>query len=177
MARQSSLAGKGTRSILFFFVGMAILIFGVYTSGSTLVLAVFGKDTPGTVYQYDVKRDDEQSGFKTSYRVHQRYSFTVDGTVYEVGTEYSTKHPLEQLEQGKTRTEMIRYLPASPKMNKPASVASFSELGFIRGGRLFLVPILLLALLGFGISGALGFQTPLSKFLARKKPADTDSPG
>lgn len=126
-----------------------VLLFAMYSSLSTLALAIWGDSVIGTVDSYDSRLDDTNAGPNRSRTVSKGYWFVANGKEYHGYVIYSSDEAWPSLKEGETRSERIRYLSFLPYVNKPAMLCEFSEMG--EGGIIYhiLAPIgsLLLLLL------------------------------
>ncbi len=107
----------------------AVLLYAIYTSISTLVLAIWGNSVMGTVDSYSSRLNDrntEQNRYRT---VSKGYWFMANGKEYRGYVIYSSDEALPSLVDGKTRSERIHYLDIFPYINKPAMLCEFGEMG------------------------------------------------
>ena len=107
----------------------AVLLFAMYLSLSTLVLAIWGDSVMGTVDSYDSRRDDTTAQENHSRTISKGYWFLVNGKEYRGYVIYSSDEAWPSLDEGETRYERIRYLSFLPYVNKPAMLCEFSEMG------------------------------------------------
>lgn len=107
----------------------ACLLFAMYTSLSTLALAIWGDTVMGTVDSYDNRLDNTDAEPNRSRTVSKGYYFTVKGKEYRGYVIYASDEAWPRLENGETRSETIRYLSCFPYINKPSALASFSQMG------------------------------------------------
>jgi ABC-type transport system involved in cytochrome c biogenesis permease subunit len=107
----------------------ACLLYAMYTSLSTLTLAIWGDTVMGTVDRYDNRLDSTNAEPNRSRTVFKGYYFTVKGKGYRGYVIYNSDEAWPRLENGETRAESIRYIPIFPHINKPAALASFSRMG------------------------------------------------
>ena len=142
----------------------ACLLFAMYTSLSTLTLAIWGDTVMGTVDRYDNRLDSTNAEPNRSRTVSKGYYFTVKGKEYRGYVIYASDEAWPRLENGETRAESIRYLPIFPYINKPAALADFSRMG--RGIITLLHPIGCVLLFWF-----LSFAPRDNKTTARKSAA------
>jgi len=98
----------------------AVLLFAMYLSLSTLVLAIWGDSVMGTVDSYDSRRDDTTAQENHSRTISKGYWFLVNGKEYRGYVIYSSDEAWPSLDEGETRSERIRYLSFLPYVNKPA---------------------------------------------------------
>jgi len=98
----------------------AVLLFAMYLSLSTLVLAIWGDSVMGTVDSYDSRRDDTTAQENRSRTISKGYWFVVSGKEYRGYVMYQSDEAWPSLSEGETRSESIRYLALFPYVNKPA---------------------------------------------------------
>ena len=107
----------------------AVLLFAIYTSISTIVLAVFGDSVMGTVDIYSSRLYDTRAEPNRSRTVFKGYWFMENGKEHRGYVMYSSDEAWPSLNEGETRSERIRYLAIFPYINKPAMLADFDEMG------------------------------------------------
>jgi hypothetical protein len=107
----------------------AALVFAMYSSLSTLVLAIWGDTVMGTVDSYESRLDDTSAEPNRSRTVSKGYWFIANGKEYRGYVIYSSDEAWPSLDEGETRSERIRYLDLFPYVNKPAMLCEFSEMG------------------------------------------------
>lgn len=107
----------------------ACLLFAMYISLSTLMLAIWGDSVTGTVDSYDSRLDDMKAEANRSRTVSKGYYFTVEGKEYRGYVMYQSEEAWPSLDEGKTRPERISYLALFPYVNKPSALADFGEMG------------------------------------------------
>ena len=107
----------------------AVLLFAIYTSLSTLALAIWGESVMGTVDSYHNRLDDSAADVNRSRTVSKGYWFLVNGKEYRGYVRYSSDEAWPSLDEGETRSERIRYLDVFPYVNKPAMLCEFDEMG------------------------------------------------
>jgi len=107
----------------------AALVFAMYSSLSTLVLAIWGESVMGTVDSYESRLDDTNAEPNRSRTVSKGYWFIANGKEYRGYVIYSSDEAWPNLDEGETRSERIRYLDLFPYVNKPAALCEFSEMG------------------------------------------------
>lgn len=107
----------------------AVLLHAIYTSVSTLALAIWGDSVMGTVDSYDSRLDDTKAEQNRSRTVSKGYWFIANGKEYRGYVIYSSDEAWPSLDEGETRSERIRYLSFLPYVNKPAMLCEFSEMG------------------------------------------------
>lgn len=115
----------------------AVLLFAMYSSLSTLALAIWGESVMGTVDSYHNRLDDSTADVNRSRTVSKGYWFLVNGKEYRGYVRYSSDEAWPSLDEGETRSERIRYLRVLPYVNKPAVLSEFSEMG--EGGIIYLI--------------------------------------
>jgi hypothetical protein len=126
MARKKSEKGI---PLLILIIGYGVLLYAIYSSLSTLVLAVLGDSVMGTVDRCSTHLNDRKSERGRSRVVYKGYWFTVDGREYRGFVVYSSDEAHPTLKDGQTRSERIRYIPVFPYINKPAMLSEFGEMG------------------------------------------------
>ncbi len=146
----------------------AALLFAMYISFSTLVLAIWGENVMGTVDSYDSRREDMTAQENRSRTISKGYWFVVDGKEYRGHVMYASDEAWPSLTEGETRSERIRYLNLFPYINKPAMLCEFSEMGEAAIIYHILAPIGYLLLLLLVIRTARGGK---KKKTAARKPA------
>lgn len=119
----------------------ACLLFAMYTSLSTLALAIWGDTVIGTVDSYDSRLDNTDAGVNRSRTVSKGYSFTVKGKDYRGYVIYASDEAWPRLSGGETRSERISYFSFCPYINKPSALADFSQMGEVAIIYHFLSPI------------------------------------
>jgi len=146
----------------------AVLLHAIYTSVSTLALAIWGDSVMGTVDSYDSRLDNTKAEQNRSRTVSKGYWFLVNSKEYRGYVIYSSDEAWPSLDEGETRSERIRYLSFLPYVNKPAMLCEFSEMG--EGAIIYhiLAPIGSLLLLLLVIRTA---RRGKKKELAARKPA------
>ncbi|NLA85976.1 MAG: zinc ribbon domain-containing protein [Clostridiales bacterium] len=107
----------------------AILLFAMYTSLSTLALAIWGDSVMGTVDIYSSRLDDTNAEQNRSRTVSKGYWFMADGKEYRGYVMYSSDEAWPSLAEGETRDQRIRYLDIFPYINKPSALCEFDEMG------------------------------------------------
>ncbi|MDD4413290.1 MAG: hypothetical protein PHR14_01860 [Oscillospiraceae bacterium] len=107
----------------------AVLLFGIYTSVSTLMLAIWGESVMGTVDSYDNRLYNSTAEVRRSRTISKGYWFVVNGKEYRGYVIYSSDEAWPDLDEGETRSERIRYLDIFPYINKPVMLADFDEMG------------------------------------------------
>jgi len=155
----------------------AVLLFAIYTSISTLALAIWGDSVMGTVDSYESRLDDSNAGSNRSRTVSKGYCFMANGKEYRGYVIYSSDEAWPGLDEGETRSEHIRYLNVFPYVNKPAALCEFSEMGDVAIIYHILAPIGCLLLLLLVIRTARGGKKkkraerkPTAKSVTREKP-------
>lgn len=146
----------------------AVLLFAMYLSLSTMVLAIWGDSVMGTVDSYDSRRDDTTAQENRSRTISKGYWFMANGKEYRGYVIYSSDEAWPSLDEGETRSERIRYLGFLPYVNKPAMLCEFSEMGEVAIIYHILAPIGYLLLLLLVIRTA---RRGKKKKLAARKPA------
>lgn len=114
-----------------------VLLFAMYSSLSTLALAIWGDSVMGTVDSYHNRLDDSAADVNRSRTISKGYWFLVNGKEYRGYVIYSSDEAWPSLDEGETRSERIRYLSVLPYVNKPAMLSEFSEMG--EGGIIYLI--------------------------------------
>ncbi|MGI6150543.1 MAG: zinc ribbon domain-containing protein [Christensenellales bacterium] len=107
----------------------AVLLYAMYVSLSTLVLAIWGESVIGTVDSYHSRLDDTNAEPNRSRTVSKGYWFLVNGREYRGYVIYQSDEAWPSLKEGETRSERIRYLPIFPQINKPSALCDFDEMG------------------------------------------------
>jgi hypothetical protein len=107
----------------------AVLLYAIYTSVSTLALAIWGDSVMGTVDSYDIQLDDTEAEPNRSRTVSKGYWFIANGKEYRGYVMYSSDEAWPSLDEGETRSERIRYLTCLPYVNKPAMLSEFERDG------------------------------------------------
>jgi hypothetical protein len=107
----------------------AVLLHAIYTSVSTLALAIWGDSVMGTVDSYDSRLDDTKAEQNRSRTVSKGYWFMANGKEYRGYVMYGSDEAWPSLGEGETRSERIRYLELFPYVNKPAMLCDFDEMG------------------------------------------------
>ena len=146
----------------------AVLVFAMYISLSTLVLAIWGDSVMGTVDSYESRLDDSNAGVNRSRTVSKGYWFMVNSKEYRGYVIYSSDEAWPSLDEGETRSERIRYLSFFPYVNNPAILCEFSEMGEVAIIYHILAPVGYLLLLLLVIRTARGGK---KKKTAARKPA------
>ncbi len=133
----------------------AVLLYAIYTSVSTLALAIWGDSVMGTVDSYQARLDDTKAEQNRSRTVSKGYWFVANGKEYHGYVIYSSDEAWPRLNEGETRSERIRYLSFFPYVNKPAMLCEFGEMGEVAIIYHILAPIgcLLLLLLVIRTAG------------------------
>ena len=106
----------------------AVLIFAMYTSLSTLVLAFCGDTALGTVDGYHSRMDSSFTDVNRSRTVSKSYSFLAKGKKYRGYVIYSSDEQWASLDEGETRLESISYLSFFPRINKPTTLVDFDDM-------------------------------------------------
>lgn len=145
-----------------------MLLFAMYTSFSTLVLAIWGESVMGTVDSYDSRLDDTTAEVNRSRTISKGYWFVANGDEYRGYVIYASDEAWPSLDEGETRSERIRYLNLFPYINKPAMLCEFDEMGEAAIIYYILAPIGYLLLLLLVIRTARGGK---KKKPAARKPA------
>jgi len=146
----------------------AVLLFAMYLSLSTLVLAIWGDSVMGTVDSYDSRRDDTTAQENRSRTISKGYWFVVSGKEYRGYVMYQSDEAWPSLTEGETRSERIRYLGLFPYVNKPSALCEFDEMGEVAIIYHILAPIGYLLLLLLVIRTA---RRGKKKKTAARKPA------
>jgi hypothetical protein len=107
----------------------AVLLFAIYTSISTLILAIWGESVIGTVDSYSTRIESSRAEANRSRTVFKGYWFLVDGKEYRGYVAYASDEAWPDLAEGETRSEYIRYLEIFPYINKPAALSDFKRMG------------------------------------------------
>ena len=92
----------------------AVLLHAIYTSVSTLALAIWGDSVMGTVDSYDSRLDNTKAEQNRSRTVSKGYWFLVNSKEYRGYVIYSSDEAWPSLDEGETRSERIRYLSFLP---------------------------------------------------------------
>ena len=124
-----------------FVIIVVCLLFALYNSVSILVLGLLGETTVGTLTSYSSRLDDTSGSVNASRTVTKGYRFTVGGREYKGHSTYTSDEAWPKLKEGEMRTELISYLGFFPRVNKPAHLVDFEELG-VAGVFFYLVTIL-----------------------------------
>ena len=88
----------------------AVLLYAIYTSISTLVLAIWGESVMGTVDSYGSQLIDSKAEPNRSRVVSKGYWFVANGRIYRGHVLYNSDEAWPSLKEGETRSERIRYL-------------------------------------------------------------------
>lgn len=107
----------------------AVLLYAIYTSVSTLALAIWGDSVMGTVDSYQARLDDTKAEQNRSRTVSKGYWFMANGKEYRGHVMYGSDEAWPSLDKGETRSERICYLDVFPYVNKPAMLCEFDEMG------------------------------------------------
>jgi hypothetical protein len=107
----------------------AVLLYAMYVSLSTLVLAIWGESVMGTVDSYSSRLDDTGAEPNRSRTISKGYWFIANGREYRGYVIYLGDEAWPTLKEGETRSERIRYLPIFPQINKPAALCEFDKMG------------------------------------------------
>lgn len=107
----------------------ACLLFALYTSLSTLALAIWGDSIMGAVDSYDSRLDDNKAWANRSRTVSKGYYFTVDGKKYRGYVMYHSDEAWPRLKEGETRSERISCFSFFPYVNKPSALGDLSQMG------------------------------------------------
>ena len=107
----------------------AVLVFAMYISLSTLVLAIWGDSVMGTVDSYESRLDDSNAGVNRSRTVSKGYWFMANGKEYRGYVIYGSDEAWPSLDDGETRSERIRYLSVFPYINKLSALCEFRSMG------------------------------------------------
>ena len=107
----------------------AVLLYAIYTSVSTLALAIWGDSVMGTVDSYQARLDDTKAEQNRSRTVSKGYWFVANGKEYHGHVMYGSDEAWPSLDKGETRSERICYLDVFPYVNKPAMLCEFDEMG------------------------------------------------
>lgn len=107
----------------------AVLVFAMYISLSTLVLAIWGESVMGTVDSYDSRREDMTAQENRSRTISKGYWFMVNGKEYRGYVIYSSDEAWPNLDESETRSERISYLSFLPYINKPSALCEFRSMG------------------------------------------------
>jgi hypothetical protein len=100
----------------------AVLLFAIYTSLSTLALAIWGESVMGTVDSYHNRLDDSAADVNRSRTVSKGYWFMANGKEYRGHVMYASDEAWPSLDEGETRSERISYLSVFPYINKPSAL-------------------------------------------------------
>ena len=146
----------------------AVLLFAMYTSVSTIALAIWGDSVMGTVDSYQARLDHTNAGPNRSRTVSKGYWFMANGKEYRGYVIYGSDEAWPSLDEGETRDQRIRYLGFLPYVNKPAMLCEFSEMGEVAIIYHILAPIGSLLLLLLVIRTA---RRGKKKKTAARKPA------
>ncbi|NLW54849.1 MAG: hypothetical protein GXY99_08245 [Clostridiaceae bacterium] len=119
----------------------AVLVFAMYISLSTIVLAFWGDTALGTVDCYHSRRDSSFTDVNRSRTISKSYSFMANGKKYRGYVIYSSDEQWPSLAEGEPRLESISYLGFFPRINKPSALADFDEMGDFGIIYHFLTPI------------------------------------
>jgi preprotein translocase subunit YajC len=125
----------------------AVLVFAMYISLSTLVLAIWGESVMGTVDSYDSRREDMTAQENRSRTISKGYWFMANGKEYRGHVMYSSDEAWPNLDEGETRSERISYLTFLPYINKPSALCEFSSMGEVSIIYHILSPVVCLLLL------------------------------
>ncbi len=156
----------------------AVLLFAMYTSVSTLALAIWGESVMGTVDSYDSRLDNTNAGENRSRTVSKGYWFMASGKEYRGYVIYGSDEAWPDLDEGETRSERIRYLNIFPYINKPSMLCEFDEMGEVAIIYHILAPIGCLLLLLLVIRTARGRKkkkTAVSKLTMPKEIERSDT--
>lgn len=170
------MAKKGSKKIppVILVLICACLLFAMYISLSTIVLALWGDTVMGTVDSYDARLDDTGADQNRSRTISKGYYFTVNGNEYRGHVMFASDESWPGLSDGETRSERISYLSFFPYINKPFALADFSQMGEAAVIYHILAPIGCLFLLLL-VTGA--FSRKKKKKTAVKKPSAAQSNG
>jgi len=119
---------------------VACLLFGFYNSIVVLVLGLFGDTVVGTLTSYSSRLDDTSASTNRSRTVTKGYRFSVGGKEYRGHSTYKSDEAWPNLREGERRSELISYLKAFPRLNKPTHLVDFRELG-VAGVLVYVVTI------------------------------------
>ena len=106
-----------------------ILLYAIYISLSTLVLAIWGDSVLGTVDSYQSRLDSTDADVNRSRTISKGYYFFYAGKEYSGYVIYSSDEAWPDLDEGETRSERITFLSFFPYINKPSSLVEFDEMG------------------------------------------------
>jgi hypothetical protein len=106
-----------------------ILLYAIYISLSTLVLAIWGDSVLGTVDSYQSRLDSTDADVNRSRTISKGYYFFYAGKEYSGYVIYSSDEAWPDLDEGETRSERITFLSFFPYINKPSSLTEFDEMG------------------------------------------------
>jgi hypothetical protein len=107
----------------------SVLLYAIYVSLSTLVLAIWGDSVMGTVDIYESRLDETKAEPNRSRTISKGYWFMANGKEYRGYVLYKSGEAWPSLDDGETRSERIRYLGFFPYINKPAMLCEFDEMG------------------------------------------------
>ena len=107
----------------------AVLIYAMYVSLSTLVLAIWGDTVMGTIDIYGSRVDNSEGDPNRSRTITKGYWFIANGKEYRGYVMYQSDEAWPRLKEGETRSESIRYLNFFPYINKPAALSEFGKMG------------------------------------------------
>ena len=107
----------------------AVLLFAVYQSISTISLALWGNIARGTVDTYSSRYDSRGADANRSRTIFKSYTFSSAGRTYRGYVTYLSDEAWPRLEEGETRSELIRYFAFLPYLNKPAELTDFDQMG------------------------------------------------
>ena len=155
----------------------AVLLFAMYISLSTLVLAIWGESVAGTVDSYQARLDDTDAGQNLSRTISKGYWFMANGKEYRGYVMYASDEAWPSLDEGETRSERISYLSVFPYINKPSALCEFDEMGEVAIIYHILAPIgcLLLLVLVIRTSGGKGKKKTAARKAAAPKTIETRS--
>jgi len=105
------------------------LLYVIYNSLVVFTLGLFGELAVGTLTSYDNRVDDSKAPPNQSRTVTKGYRFSVAGKEYRGHSTYKSDEAWPRLREGEVRTELIRYLGPFPRINKPANLVDFDNLG------------------------------------------------
>ncbi len=126
MSRKKS---KNNLPIPILIIICAVLIFAIYISLTTIVLAFWGDTALGTVDGYHSRMDSSFTDVNRSRTVSKSYYFMANGKKYQGYVIYSSDEQWPSLKEGEIRRESISYLSFFPRINKPTALADFGEMG------------------------------------------------
>jgi len=107
----------------------ACLLYGIYTSISTIALGLWGESVVGTVDTYDSRLDDTDAGVNRSRTISKGYYFILNEKEYRGYVIYASDESWPRLKDGETRSERISYFSFFPYINKPSELTDFSQMG------------------------------------------------